>query len=156
MALYVRFESAVANRHGTFVGVFALANGLAASGRVSPDDWLWWRSNNDWLNAAYPDPAAADPTIFDVAINPSAASWFKTSAGHLLDRVPGYLELLDRYQIAWVRKESDQRGRILYEDDVQVVVAPFRVECRRLGRYNAVRSSAGFDSHRFPVRLLSP
>lgn len=66
MSLYLRYESAVANSCGNHTGVF----GLAKSHRLSPRDRAWWRENNDWLNAAYPDPATVDPTLFDRTLNP--------------------------------------------------------------------------------------
>jgi len=40
------------------------------------------------------------------------------------DRQSGYLDLLDRYQVGWIERRSDNPGRIRYEDDVQVVVTP--------------------------------
>ncbi|WP_207552236.1 hypothetical protein [Mycobacteroides abscessus] len=124
--LYVRYESPVSNSRGENVGVFSIANDLAWSGRLSEIDWSWWRSNNDWLNAAYADPATVDATLFDKAKNPAVSCWFKSTANHLLDRVPGYLALLERHGIAWTVRRTSEPGRILYRDDVQVVVAPFR------------------------------
>lgn len=43
---------------------------------------------------------------------------------HLLGRVPGYLALLDRYGVAWAERRSNKPGHVLYEEAVQVVVAP--------------------------------
>ncbi|WP_255801098.1 hypothetical protein [Mycobacteroides abscessus] len=123
--IYVRYESPVPNSKGQNVGIFALANDLAYSGRLSPSDWTWWRASNDWLNTAYVDPATVDPTLFDNTTTPPVTCWFKSNAVHLLDRVPGYLALLDRYGVAWTVRRAGQPGRILYDDDVQVVVAPF-------------------------------
>jgi hypothetical protein len=123
--LYVRYESSVPNSYGEHTGIFGLANGLARSGRLGPSDYSWWRANNDWLNAAYPDPASADPTLFDKTKNPVVTCWFKSTAAHPLDRVPGYLSLLDQYGIPWTERRSNQPGHVLYHDDVQVVVAPF-------------------------------
>lgn len=122
--VYVRFESAVPNRHGTYTGIFGLANGLARSGRLTPEEWAWWRSNNDWFAAAYTDPATVDPSLFDRSVHPVVTCWFRDAAGHLLERVPGYLRLLDRYGIAWQERRSHDPGTILYEDDVQVLVVP--------------------------------
>jgi hypothetical protein len=120
---YVRYESAVVNNRGGYTGIFGLANGLARSGRLSPGDWTWWRVSNDWFNAAYTDPAAVDSTLFNRAINPIAICWFNSTATYVLDPVPGYLALLDRYDIPWRIAGSEDPGRLLYEDDVQVVVA---------------------------------
>jgi len=120
---YVRFESMAPNARGVHPGVFALANGLAQSGRLSSDEFGWWRASNDWFNVAYPDPATTDPSVFDKSAHPFATCWFKSTAGHLLARVPDYLDLLDRHGIAWrERREPTLPGRVLYEDDVQVVV----------------------------------
>lgn len=99
-----------------------MANGLARAGRLTEVDWAWWRANNDWFDAAYPDPATVDPTLFDGSIPVSC--WFKDTAVHLLERVPGYLALLDRYQVGWVERRSPAPGLIRYEDDVQIVVTP--------------------------------
>ncbi|CAN5396419.1 hypothetical protein BH09ACT4_BH09ACT4_18230 [soil metagenome] len=49
--------------------------------------------------------------------------WFKTSATRLVERVDGYLALLERYGVAWERVESDRLESVLYEDAVQLVVA---------------------------------
>lgn len=101
-----------------------MANRLARSDRLSPDDLVWWRTNNDWFDAAYTDPSTVDPTIFDESIYRHTSCWFKESARRLLDRVPGYLALLDRYGVAWVERRCHDPGTIIYEDADQVVVTP--------------------------------
>ena len=121
---YVRYESDVPNRRGVHVGIFALANDLARCGRLTPAEWRWWRTNNDWFEAAYTDPATVDPTLFDRTVNPVVTCWFKDTAGHLLVRVPGYLDLLDRHGVAWRRSRSADPGTVLYEDPHQILVAP--------------------------------
>jgi hypothetical protein len=122
---YVRFEAAVPNARGSYVGIFGLANGLARSGQLSAADWAWWRAGNDWYTTAYRDPATVDPTLFDKARHPGATCWFLDSAEHLLCRVPGYLALLGRYGIAWRERRSADPGVIRYADADQVVVTPY-------------------------------
>jgi hypothetical protein len=122
--LYIRYESADVDAMGRRVGIFGLANVLARSGALNPEDWAWWRAGNDWYDAAYLNPASIDPTIFNKEIYPHASCWFKESATHLLDRVPGYLALLDRYGVEWVLRQSLDPGKIIYEDRDQVVVVP--------------------------------
>lgn len=124
MVVYIRFDSAVVNLRGTHTGIFGLVNGLARTGRLSPDELAWVRRNNDWFDAAYPDPATVDPTLFDRAVHPRTSCWFKVTATSLLERVPGYLAVLDRHGVPWVERRSTRPGKILYEDDVQVVVTP--------------------------------
>jgi GNAT superfamily N-acetyltransferase len=121
---YVRYESPTPNARGTHPGIFALADGLARSGRLSASDHAWWRMNNDWFEAAYTDPATVDPTLFHRPVS----GWFKDTATHLLERVPGYLDLLDRHGVRWTECRSPAPGPILYEDPVQIVVAAERLE----------------------------
>ncbi|MGW9412553.1 hypothetical protein [Arthrobacter cupressi] len=121
---YVRYQAVLPNRRGTYPGIFALANGLAASGRLSSADWAAWRNANDRADAAYTDPATVDTSVFDRSINPTAQSWFKTTAVHLLADVSFYEDLLRRYGIGYEVLRSDDPGIVLYEDEVQVVVMP--------------------------------
>ncbi|GIH17678.1 hypothetical protein [Rugosimonospora africana] len=122
---YVRFQSPDPNARGTFPGIFALVNGLARRGTLTAAQERFWRENNEWFTAAYPDPSTVDPSVYDRAVNPGAAAWFKTSAGPLLDRVDGYLEILAHHGVACVRLErAEPPGRVLYEDEYQIVVAP--------------------------------
>lgn len=121
MAEFVRFQSAVPNRHGRHPGVFAMANGLGMDRMLTPEDQLWLRAANDAANAAYVDPSAVAPDCYDATANPGARSWFKTDAATLLGMTRDYLALLDRYGIAWVELRTSQPGRIVYEDGVQVV-----------------------------------
>lgn len=46
MTRYVRYQSAVPNRHGTWPGVFALANGLLAASTLGDEDRRWLQSAN--------------------------------------------------------------------------------------------------------------
>ena len=76
--MFVRFEATTANLRGIRPGVFALANGLAHAGKVSADDYAWWRSSNDWMNAAYNDPTEIGGTLFDRSTHPCPECWFRT------------------------------------------------------------------------------
>ncbi|MFE4588712.1 hypothetical protein [Streptomyces laurentii] len=125
MTSFVRFQGTTRSPRGHFPGVFALANGLARDGRLSTAEYRFWRESNDWYDAAYPDPSAGDPGVYDPTLNPGAVAWFKSTARHLIDRVPGYLALLAAHGVPCVRVESADPGRIVYEDDVQVVVVPW-------------------------------
>jgi hypothetical protein len=122
---FVRYQASVPNGRGSYPGIFALANGLAKDGKLSSQDWDSWRSANDYYDAAYTDPSTVDRSIYDRAINPGAQSWFKCSAAHLLTGVEFYTDLLTRYDVRWQVLYSDDPGRVLYEDDVQIVVAPY-------------------------------
>lgn len=118
---FVRWQAQTANRHGHYPGVFALANGLAKERRLSEEDWAWWRASNDWFNVAYADPAAVNSEVYDSTVHPGGVAYFKSSAVHLLERVPGYLKLLDKYGVDYKCVRTDSPGVIIYEDDVQIV-----------------------------------
>ena len=122
--MFVRFQSPLPGKRGVHTGVFVLTNILGYAERLTPDEHATWRAGNDWYNAAYPNPTDTDPTIYDVTANPRATAWFKESATHLLDRVPPYLAILSAHGVECVRIESDDPGRVIYEDDVQIVVVP--------------------------------
>lgn len=124
-AQYIRFQGTERSPRGHFPGVFALANGLAREGLLSEAEHRFWRAANDWYDAAYPNPSDTDPEVYDPGVNPGAVAWFKSTAGHLLDRVPGYLALLAAHGVACERIESADPGRIVYEDEVQVVAVPW-------------------------------
>lgn len=124
MNVFVRFQSVVPNRHGRFPGVFALANGLGASGRLSAEDQAWLRTSNTRAHEIYTDPSTVERECYDPLSNPWARSWFRSSAGELLTFTSGYLDLLDRYGVGWAELRTRVPGRVVYEDDVQVVAVP--------------------------------
>jgi hypothetical protein len=123
--VYVRYQSVVADERGRFVGIFGLVNVLGRGGRLSAEHEAFRREANAWYDSAYPDPGKADPGVYDGAVNPLAAAWFKVSAaGELLERVTPYLAILDEHGVGYERLESADPGRVIYEDEYQVVVVP--------------------------------
>lgn len=120
MERFVRFQSAVPNRNGRFPGLFALANGLAHDGILTPADHAWWRAANDRANSLYDAPADAYGPIAP----PGGRSWFKAEAHDALALTAGYLDLLDRYEVPWHELRTTRPGTILYEDPVPVVALP--------------------------------
>jgi hypothetical protein len=119
---FVRYESPLVNEHGRHTGVFGLANGLARAGLLSEADREFWRTQNAWYDETLSYPPAA---AYDRATNPLAASWFKASAVTFLAPVPGYLAMLRRHEVLCVERWSDDPGRVVYEDEHQVVVVPW-------------------------------
>ncbi|MER7052440.1 MULTISPECIES: hypothetical protein [unclassified Streptomyces] len=125
---YVRFQSPHRNSRGHFTGVFGLVNNLAREGKLTDEQEIFRRRNNRWYDAAYTDPSAVDPHVYDDEINPGAAAWFKPSATHLLARVSGCLEILSAHGVDCRAFRSADPGRVVYEDDVQIVVVPHALE----------------------------
>ena len=125
---YVRFQSAAPNRRGTFPGVFALANGLRLSGRLSAEEGEWMDAANERGAAAYADPRSVDPDCYDRVRNPGARAWFLASATDLLVFSADYLALLDRHGVPWQELRTRTPGRIVYADDVQVIATPHTID----------------------------
>ncbi|WP_306318704.1 MULTISPECIES: hypothetical protein [unclassified Streptomyces] len=121
---YVRFQSATPDQRGQFKGVFGLVNNLARDGRLTAEEDRFRKANNAWYDAAYTDPSTVDPSVYDQVVNPGATAWFKPSAAHLIDRVAGYVAILDAHGVDCRAVRSADPGRVVYEDDVQVVVVP--------------------------------
>ncbi|WP_414171362.1 hypothetical protein [Clavibacter tessellarius] len=90
MSDYVRFQSAVPNRRGTYPGVFALANGLRLSGLLSAEEGEWMDAANARASESYADPRSVDPDCYDRDINPGARAWFRATAAEA-PRVHGRL-----------------------------------------------------------------
>ncbi|MER6008883.1 hypothetical protein ABT120_60850 [Nonomuraea angiospora] len=122
----MRFQSPSPNARGVHPGVFGLFNDLAKRGRLSPEEEHFKTENHAWYHANLTDPSDVDPDIYNRERNPGATAWFKPTAGHLIDRVSGYLEILARHEVACVRVEMADPGNVIYEDAHQVIVLPYR------------------------------
>ncbi|WP_436535706.1 hypothetical protein [Actinoplanes sp. HUAS TT8] len=122
--VFLRFQSTSPNRRGTFPGVFGLVNGLAHDGRLTAEQEHFRKINNAWYEANFTNPNTVDPTVYDRAVHPKAAAWFKSSASEMIERVNGYLKILADHGIGYERIQSTDPGRIIYEDEHQIVVVP--------------------------------
>ena len=121
---FVRFQALEVGHRGLHTGVFGLVNTLAKQGQLTEDEERFRRESNDWYDVNYTNPSAVAPLVYDHDVNPGAVAWFKESAVHLIERVDGYLEILARHGVACHRVESEDPGRVIYEDDDQIVVVP--------------------------------
>lgn len=112
---YVRFRSVYHSATGFKVGVFGLVNVLGRHGMLAPDEERFRRENNSWYEAAYPSPTS------HYQEHPDAVAWFKGAATELLERIPGYLAILDTHRIAWEEVRTSTPGLIVYEDACQIL-----------------------------------
>lgn len=126
--MFVRYQSQVPNRRGAFPGIFAMANGLRDGGLLSANDLAWIRRQNEHGDRAYTDPSTVAPNTYSATENPGARAWFKEDASELLEMAIRYTRLLDRYGVPWAELRTRNPGRIVYEDEVQVVAVPFAHE----------------------------
>jgi hypothetical protein len=112
---YIRFRSAYPAPKGYKVGVFGLVNVLGRHGMLTRDEERFRRENNAWYDAAYPCPTS------HYKEHPEAVAWFKDTAAELLERIPGYLAILDAHRVAWEQARTSAPGMIVYEDAWQVL-----------------------------------
>lgn len=120
--LFVRYQSRHCGSSGAHIGVFGLVNVLGRHGMLTPDEEAFRRDNNAWYDAAYPNPCASRPTAYE---HPLAVAWFKDpAAAHLIDRLPGYLAILDAHNVAWERVSVGDPGLVTYDDEYQVIAIP--------------------------------
>lgn len=119
---FVRFQSAVPNRRGSYPGFFALLRRLALGGHLGREDLQWRDQVVARSYALHVEPTTVDPHCYD---HPGARSWFRDDAVELIDLAREVCEILDRYDVLWVELRSTHPGHITYSDRVQVVANPF-------------------------------
>ena len=125
MSRFVRFQGVEVSDRGIHVGVFGLVNVLGRGGDLGAVDEAYRVRMNRWFDDAYTDPSTVDPETYDRAGQP-AGTW-RGSRCRLrspVEATRGHLDILDRHGVAWERVESDDPGRVVYEDVHQVVVVP--------------------------------
>ena len=126
--MFLRFQSAVPNGRGAYPGIFAMTNGLRDAGLLADEDEEWVQRQNAHGNRSYTDPSTVVADCYNATVNPGARSWFRDDALNLLLMARRYARLLDRYEVPWVELRTERPGRIVYEDQVQVVAVPFTYE----------------------------
>jgi hypothetical protein len=125
MGVFVRFQSPHPDDSGVHLGVFRLLNVLGWNGELSDEDDAYRQRQNEWFENAFPDPSTVDSAAYACDGKPGATAWFKAETPeHLVQALRRHLEILDEHGVAWERLESSDPGRIVYEDEWQVIVRP--------------------------------
>jgi hypothetical protein len=104
--------------------VFALADGLRETGRLTRRVVDWMAMWNAHMNAEYADPSAVVADCHNRDIDPGARAWFRVRAVELIRITRDYLDLLDGHNVQWHELRIRRPGRIVYCDEVQVVAVP--------------------------------
>ncbi|HEY9333531.1 MAG TPA: hypothetical protein VIQ79_03915 [Kribbella sp.] len=94
------------DRRGRRIGVFGLVNMLGQRGYLSAEEEEFRRTTNAWYDATYTNPSTVDPTVYEA--NLRAAAWFRSSAAHLMEPLPGYLAILAAHNVPCERYESPE------------------------------------------------
>ncbi|AUG81034.1 hypothetical protein CFP65_6378 [Kitasatospora sp. MMS16-BH015] len=120
----MRFEAVEPNRRGTYPGVFALLNGLAAEGRLSAAEEAGRRAGYDWYDANLVDPSTVDPGVYDRERHPGARAWFKASAVEHIARAEACRAVVESHGVGCAVVWAQSPGVVVYEDQHQVVALP--------------------------------
>ncbi|GAA1451291.1 hypothetical protein [Nocardiopsis tropica] len=120
MARYFRIHADYIGRLGTGVGLFVAVDHLRRAGRLSEAEEDLYLDIDDWFREALPTPPfyADGNTV-------GAVTWFKPEGcAHFTGRLDALRGLLRAHGVEHRRSESDDPGRIVYEDAHQVGAVP--------------------------------
>lgn len=79
---------------------------------------IWFSENLD-----VPDVQASDSNYYS---NPTAISWFKSSATEHIAKMREYAEILKAHNLPVKQLVTDRPGKILYEDEYQIAACPYK------------------------------
>lgn len=123
-ARFVRFQGSQVGPRGIRTGVFGLVNLLANAGLLTAEQDTFRRAANAWYDHKLTDPSDVVEGVYCHRTNPGVTAWFRADAHELIERVAGYLQILDTQGVPYEVARSVSPGRVIYEDADQVVVVP--------------------------------
>jgi hypothetical protein len=119
---YVRLQATYIGRLGVEVGIFVAVDHLRRTDRLSVDEENLYFDVDDWFQASLPHPP-----FYDDGNSIGAVTWFKKSTAQpMLERLAPLQAVLSKYAIEHDMAESADPGTIIYEDEFQVGVLPYR------------------------------
>ena len=99
------------------MGIFGMIHKLKEAGRLSVDQKRLHADIVEWFEANLPNPDFYNES------NPKGyVTWFKESAEEMLERMDELRSLVQDVGGCCKRIESDDPGKIVYEDDYQIAV----------------------------------
>lgn len=122
--MYIRFETNICfqgTQHKK--GIFAAMGDLKRMNRMSEKEEAWYKDVADWFNKNLTNPSCFDSPISE-NIKFRAKSWFVLSPSDFLSNAKEVAKLLKKYGIFVDELLSDNPGKILYKDQIQVVALP--------------------------------
>jgi hypothetical protein len=128
--MLVRFTATYIDEDTTTNGVFWIAKHLRHKGLLftdpkdfTDDDRVW--EILDWFNTNLPVPTKLNNSKNEQA-EYRALSWFKDSAAEHIGYMRELTQILKKYGVIVDFIQTKNPGFITYQDDVQVVAAPFK------------------------------
>lgn len=118
---FIRFVvGADAEHHRELTGVIAEARFLRDANELTSEEDRRLEETYDWLNDNLPQPPYSSSNWGDVA------AWFKDTAHESIRRMWDLAAILREHDVPVRMLTSDNPGRVVYEDDFQVVVAEYK------------------------------
>ncbi|MFV7759861.1 hypothetical protein ACNPKZ_04830 [Shewanella algae] len=122
--MFVRYETNLTFR-GTQhrKGIFAAMGDLKRMKVMSEQEYYWYKSTAAWFNNNLENPKCfKEPIAPDVRF--VAQSWFFNVTSLYLEKSNEVAELLKKYGITVTIRLSIKPGKIIYSDNIQLVVVP--------------------------------
>jgi hypothetical protein len=116
--MFVRFAvGADGENHRWLTGIITEARLLKDRGRLAPHEETTLENAYAWLNTYLPCPPFSTS-----GWGSDAVSWFKDTAGPSIEKMWDIVALLKEHNVSVRLLKSRHPGKILYEDQFQVVV----------------------------------
>lgn len=120
--MFVRFVVGTdGENHRWLTGIITEARLLRDRGRLAPYHQASLENAYAWLNAHLPVPPFSRSDW-----GPEAVSWFKDTAGPPIEKMWEIVAILREHGIAVRLLRSRNPGKIIYEDDFQIVVREWK------------------------------
>jgi hypothetical protein len=118
--IYIRLHADYRGRLDVEVGIFVAVDHLRRADLLSVEDEETYFDIDDWFNRHLPNPP-----FYDDGNGIRAVTWFKRSTTtDMLPRLEPLQRILGEHGVACHLVETDDPGRIVYEDHFQLGVIP--------------------------------
>jgi len=120
--MFIRFVVGADDEdHRLLTGVITEARFLRDREELAQEEIVWLEDTYSWLNENLPCPPFAT-----AGWSRDAVAWFKDNAGDPVKRMWRLVSLLREHGVSVRLLRSKNPGKILYEDEYQVVVEEWR------------------------------
>ena len=120
--MYLRFETNIYFKGSDCKkGIFAALGDLKRRNVMTLGDFIFYRRTAEWFNENINFPRCyLQPFVGGVQFN--SVSWFKFMLGPHIDGALSVAKLLKKYDIGVNTLIASKPGRVIYEDELQIVV----------------------------------
>lgn len=122
--LYIRFDTELKfNDSSCTKGIFAAMGEAKRKGSMNLAEHIWYINIASWFNRNLLNPSCFTEPICD-SVKFRAQSWFKCRYSEYLEKSVSVVQLLRKHGVNVNVTLTATPGKIIYEDELQVVVIP--------------------------------